>query len=228
MKVLLYGATGMIGSGVLQECLDDPRVGSVLALVRTPTGRTHKKLREVAHDDFVDYAALHDVLTGVDACYFCLGVSALGMGEEAYHRITYELTMTAAKALLHASPQAVFCYVSGAGTDATERGRTMWARVKGKTENRLLVLPFRRVLMFRPGFIQPLKGVRSKTRLYDVSYRILGPFYPVLQRLFPGGVTTSVKLGRAMIEATLRGHPTGVIEGREINRLAEAAPAAPG
>ncbi|NNF37802.1 MAG: epimerase [Gemmatimonadetes bacterium] len=222
MNVLIFGATGMIGSGVLQECLDNPLVTSVRALGRSPPGRSHPKLDEIRHTDFFDYAPVEERLRDVDVCFFCLGVSAAGMSEADYHRMTYDLTLGAAESLLRLNPESIFCYVSGAGTDSTEQGRWMWARVKGKTENALLAMPFRAVYNLRPGYIQPMKGVRSKTRLYAVAYGIVGPLYPLLRRLFPSRVTDSVTVGRAMIRLATDGFERGILEGEDINRLGTA------
>jgi uncharacterized protein YbjT (DUF2867 family) len=219
MKVILFGATGMIGQGVLRECLLDARVESVLTIGRTPSGQVHPKLREFRHHDFLDFSALDSELTGFDACFFCLGVSALGLSEEAYRRVTYGYTLAAAEALARLNPNMAFLYVSGQGTDSTERGRSMWARVKGETENALLRLPFLGVYLFRPGFIQPLHGIRSKTRLYQTVYAVLDPFLPLLKRLAPHQVTTTEQLGRAMLQVAAGGHPKPRLEMRDINAL---------
>jgi uncharacterized protein YbjT (DUF2867 family) len=220
MKAVIFGASGMVGQGVLRECLDDTDVTSVLVVGRSSCAVEHDKLREVIHDDFFDYSPIENELTGHDACFFCLGVSAAGMGEEQYHRLTFGLTVHTAEALVEQSPNMTFCYVSGAGTDSTERGRSMWARVKGMTENRLMRLPFKAVYLFRPGYIQPLKGIRSKTRLYRVLHTLLGPLYPLLKALFPRYVTTTEKLGRAMIRVASGGYPRNVLENRDINAMA--------
>src|SRR5215831_15581930 len=156
MNVVLFGATGMVGQGVLIECLDDPEVRRVVSVVRRPTGVTNAKLTEIVHADFFDYAAIEPSLRDADACFFCLGVSSVGMKEDEYRHITYDLTMAAAKTLHRLNPNLAFIYVSGKGTDSTEKGSSMWARVKGKTENALCALPFKAVYLFRPGFIQPL------------------------------------------------------------------------
>ena len=222
MNVVVFGASGMVGKGVLLECLEDGAVASVLVVGRSPCGLTHPKLVERMHPDFFDYAALAPDLAGRDACFFCLGVSAAGMSEPPYHRLTYELTVAAAEGLVRASPGLVFCYVSGAGTDSSERGRFMWARVKGKTENQLLRMPMEAV-MFRPGYIQPLKGVRSKTTLYRVVHRLIAPLFPVLRRIVPGHVTTTQDVGRAMLRVAREGQPKRVLETRDINELAQAA-----
>jgi uncharacterized protein YbjT (DUF2867 family) len=220
MKVLLFGATGMVGAGALLECLADPRVTSILALVRAPTGRRDPRLREIIHGDFFDYQSLRGEFATCDACFFCLGVSAAGLSEGAYTRLTYDLTLAAARALAEANPQATFCYVSGVGTDSTGRGRTMWARVKGRTENALLALPFKAAFMFRPGFIQPMKGVRSRTGWYQAFYTLTTPVYPVLRRLLPRVSTTSVNLGRALIAVAADGYPRRILYSPDIEALA--------
>ena len=220
MRAILFGATGMVGSGVLKECLDDPRVEKVLVLGRGTCGVHHEKLEEILHGDFFDYSGIEERLRGYDAGFFCLGVSAAGMSEEKYHRLTYDLTMAAAETLARLNPDMTFCYVSGAGTDSTEKGRSMWARVKGKTENALLRLPFEAAYMFRPGYIQPMKGVRSKTRLYQTVYNVVGPFYPLLKRVFPNSLTTSRTLGRAMIQVVLEKPEAKILAPKDINGLA--------
>ncbi len=208
----------MIGQGVLRECLLAPDVERVLAIVRSATGQRHEKLREIVHEDFFDFSAIEPELTGLDACFFCLGVSSAGMTEESYRRVTYDLTMAAAEPLVKLNPGLTFIYVSGAGTDSTERGRVMWARVKGEIENALLRLPFKAAYMFRPGFIQPLHGIISKTKLYRAFYAVTGPIFPLLRR-FPKYVTTTEQLGRAMIEVARRGFPKRVLESADINSL---------
>jgi len=222
VRVVIFGATGMVGAGALLECLDDPRVESVLAIVRRATGRSHPKLTEVSHADFFDCEPLRPRLAACDACFFCLGVSSAGMGEATYRRLTYDLTLGAARTMAAANPRMVFCYVSGRGTDSTERGRSMWARVKGQTENALLALPFRAAYMLRPAYIQPLRGVRSRTPLYQAVYTTLGFLYPVLRRLAPHQVTTSVDVGRALIRLAAQGDDRRILESDDINRLAAA------
>lgn len=219
MKVLLFGATGMVGQGVLRECLLDPDVRSVVTIGRGATGRKHEKLREIVHKDLLDFSVIESGLAGFDACFFCLGVSSAGMSEEEYRRVTYDITMAAARTLVKLNPGMTFIYVSGAGTDSSERGRTMWARVKGKTENDLLRLPFKAAYMFRPAGIQPLHGIRSKTKLYQAVYTVTGPLLPLLKRLLPKYVTTTEQLGRAMITAAKQGAPKPVLESDDINRL---------
>ena len=212
MQVLLFGATGMVGQGVLRECLLDPRVEKVLSIGRSATGRQHAKFEEAHIRDF-DSLDLSDY----DACFFCLGVSSAGMSEESYRRVTYDMTLDVARKLV--SPRMTFIYVSGAGTDSTERGRTMWARVKGATENALLALPFKGAYMFRPGVIQPLHGIKSRTTSYRVLYTITRPLLPLLKRAFPRFVTTTEQIGRAMIEVAANGAPKAILETEDINRF---------
>src|SRR5271170_1359629 len=183
MNVILFGASGMVGQGVLRECLLDPDVQQILSIVRTPTSQHHAKLRELVHTDFFDYSTIEPDLTGFDACFFSLGVSSAGMAEARYKHLTYDLTLAAATTLAKLNPQMTFIYVSGAGTDSTEQGRTMWARVKGKTENDLLKLPFRAAYMFRPGIIQPLHGIKSKTRVYQAFYAAFKPIFPLVKSI---------------------------------------------
>ena len=219
MKVLLFGASGMVGSGVLLECLEDERVESVVAVGRRPSGMAHRKLIDALLPDLFEMSSAAADLAHCDACFFCVGVSAAGMSEQEYGRLTYELTLTVARAVLAASPKAMFCYISGAGTDSTERGRFMWARVKGRTENALLAMPFGGAFMFRPGYIQPLEGVRSGTRLYRAVYAVAAPLYPVLRRLFPNHMSTSRAVGRAMIEVAASGYASPILEVKDINKL---------
>ncbi len=221
MKVILFGATGMIGQGVLRECLADPEVERVLCVVRTPLGQTHAKLTELLHKDFTDYSAVESQLTGYDACLFCLGISSVGMNEADYTKITYDYTLAAARTLLKVNPGITFNYVSGASTDGTAKGSVMWARVKGKTENDLLAMPFKGAYMFRPGFIQPLHGIKSKTPLYSAIYAVVGVFYPLLKHL-PAFVTSTEQLGRAMIEVAKHGASKHVLESADINAVKTA------
>ena len=226
MNVILFGATGMIGQGVLRECLRDERVERVLAVGRTALGVEHPKLREVVQADLTDLSAIGAELATYDACFFCLGVSSVGMKEDAYRRITYDLTLAVARPLAAANPELAFIYVSGQGTDSSEQGRSMWARVKGKTENDLLQLPFQ-AYMFRPGFVQPVDGVVSKTRLYRAAYAITGPLIPLFRRLAPNTVNDNRQIGRAMLAAAST-RPTRpesrVFTPRDINALAELDP----
>jgi uncharacterized protein YbjT (DUF2867 family) len=219
VNVLLFGATGMVGQGVLRECLLDPEVCSVLAIGRGPTGQRHPKLRELVHRDFLDFSGIENELAGFDACFFCVGVSSAGMREPDYRRVTYDFTLAAARVLARLNPGMTFVYVSGTGTDSSERGRTMWARVKGATENALLALPFRAAYMFRPGVIVPLHGIVSKTKAYRIAYAVMGPLLPLLRAAFPKYVTTTGQIGRAMIAAAKRGAPKQILETPDINEL---------
>jgi uncharacterized protein YbjT (DUF2867 family) len=209
----------MVGQGVLRECLCDPEIERVLTIGRSATGQRHEKLREIIHGNLANLAAVEDQLHGYDACFFCLGVSSVGMTEGDYRRVTYDLTLGAAKTLARLNPGMTFIYVSGAGTDSTERGRSMWARVKGATENALLRLPFKAAVMFRPGFIQPLHGIRSKTKFYQMIYTALGPLISLLKAVAPNAVTTTEQVGHAMINVAKHGAPKPVLESRDINGL---------
>ena len=219
MRVVLFGATGMVGQGVLRECLLDPGVQSVLSIGRSAAGQQRPKLRELIHADFLDYSAIEQKLSGFDACFFCLGVSSAGMTEERYKHVTYDIVLAAARTLTQLNPEMTFIYVSGMGTDSSERGSSMWARVKGKTENDLLRLPFKAAYMFRPAMIVPLHGVKSKTKLYRVFYAVLGPLLPLLNGRFPKYVTTTEQIGRAMIKVAEDGWPKPVLENSDINAV---------
>ncbi|HEY4010566.1 MAG TPA: epimerase [Acidobacteriaceae bacterium] len=223
MRVLLFGATGMVGQGVLRECMEAPDVTEVVAIVRSPLDRIPSlKLTEMIHRDFFNWSGVD--LSGFDACFFCLGVSALGKKEAEYRRVSYDLTIALAEALLKQSPQAVFVYVSGAGTNA--QGRQMWARVKGATENALLAMPFRAVYCFRPGYIQPLHGVRSKVGWYNAMYSMLGWAEPLMLRFARKYATTTETVGCAMLTVARSGWPQHVFESTEINAAAEQPPPA--
>ncbi|HKT60736.1 MAG TPA: hypothetical protein VJQ46_11855 [Gemmatimonadales bacterium] len=224
MNVLLFGATGMVGQGVLRECLLDPGVDRVLAVGRSATGKAGSgpdaaKLRELIVPDVADLSGIETQLAGFDACFFCLGVSSIGMTEEQYTRLTYDLTLAVARTVAGRSPRSTFVYVSGAGTDSSERGRSMWARVKGRTENELLRLPFKAAYMFRPGAILPLHGVRSKTGWVRLLYLLAAPVVPLWRTLSPNTITTSEQVGRAMLRVAREGYPTRILETSDINRL---------
>jgi uncharacterized protein YbjT (DUF2867 family) len=212
----------MVGQGVLLECEAAHDVGEVVAIVRSPLERVQAKLTEVRHENFFDWSDVD--LSGFEACFFCLGVSSLGKKEAEYRHVTYDLTISLAQALVKASPQAVFVYVSGAGTNA--QGKQMWARVKGATENALLAMPFRGVYCFRPGYIQPLHGVKSKVGWYDAIYSMVGWAEPLLMRVAPGFVTTTEAVGRAMLKVARDGWPQKVLASREINAAAASVRAA--
>ena len=219
MKVILFGATGMVGQGVLRECLVDPDVTRVLAVGRSPTEQSHPKLAELIHKGFTDYTAIEPQLSGYDACFFCLGVSSIGMDAERYRHLTYDITLAAATTLSRLNPGMVFTYVTGRSTDSTEKGSMMWARVKGKTENDLLKLPFKAAYMFRPAGIQPLHGVRSKTPWVQAIYVATSPLLSFLVRVAPSYMTTSEQLGRAMLKVARDGYPRPVLESEDINSL---------
>ena len=221
MKVVLFGATGMVGQGALRECLLDPGVERVLAVVRHPTGLKDEKLRELAARDFTDFSAVEGELSGYDACFFCLGVSSAGLTEDAYRRVTHDITLAAARTLARLNPGMTFIFVSGAGADSTGRGRVMWARVKGETENEVLRLPFHAAYVFRPAFIQPLHGITSRTKLYRMAYAVIGPLYPVFKALAPRYVTTTERIGRAMIRVARHGASKPVLESRDIDLLGD-------
>ncbi|MFM0175827.1 NAD(P)H-binding protein [Paraburkholderia sediminicola] len=223
MKVLIFGATGMVGQGVLRECLRAPDVEAVQTVGRTRTGQLDPRLIEVVQPDLMDYRALEASLTGFDACFFCLGVSSVGMQEAEYSRLTYDLTLAAAQTLARLNPQMTFVYVSGASTDSTEQGRSMWARVKGKTENALQRLPFKGVYLFRPGVIQPLNGARSKTRSYQLFYTLARPVLSTLRALFPNQILSTEDIGLAMLAVARHGADKAVLETADIRALSRSA-----
>jgi len=217
VRAIITGATGMVGEGVLHECLNHEDVQEVLVINRRPLGLKHPKLKEIIHTDFFDLSALENQLSGYNACFFCLGVSSIFMKEAKYYRLTYELTMNFANTLLRINPKTVFCYVSGSGTDSSEDGNTMWARVKGQTENHLLSLGFWDVYMFRPGFMYPTPGLKNTLKFY----RFVNWMYPAFRKIFPGHVSTLRELGIAMIHAATRGYEKPVLEVRDIVHLAK-------
>ncbi|HEY6081868.1 MAG TPA: epimerase [Chitinophagaceae bacterium] len=219
IKAIITGATGMVGEGVLHECLLHPDVEQVLVINRKPCGISHPKLLEIIHADFFDFSAIKADLSNYNACFFCLGVSSVGMKEAGYYRLTYTLTMGMARILSEQNPGMVFCYVSGTGTDSTEKGKIMWARVKGKTENDLMKLSFSKSYMFRPGYIQPTKGLKNTHKLYLV----FAWFYPAWRLLFPKYVCTLKEIGTAMINTVLVGYDKQILEVKDIVALAEFA-----
>jgi uncharacterized protein YbjT (DUF2867 family) len=221
MKVLIFGASGMVGRGVLLECLRDPDVELVITLGRTVTGIRDGKLREIEHRDLLNYAGMEESLTGFDACFFCLGIASAGMKEADYERVTYGFTVAAAEMLSRLNPGMTFIFVSGSGTDSSEKGRAMWARVKGRTENALLKLPIQ-AYMFRPGFIEPMDGIQSKTPMYRKFYSVLGPLFPLLRRMFPNQVLSTRQLGRAMLNVARRPYPKPVLEAKDIRAAASS------
>ncbi len=219
MKIILFGATGMIGQGVLRECLLDPEVDAVLSIGRSPIPQKHPMLHELIAPNLGDLSSFESQLTGFDACFFCLGSTAAGSTEESYRRINYELPLAAATLLAKLDPQMTFTYVSGRGTDSTEKGRVMWARVKGATENALLRLPFKAAYMFRIGAVLPLHGIKSKTPLYNFFYAIGGPLMWLLRKLSPQNVQTTEDVGKAMLIAAKRGAPKPILESADILKL---------
>jgi uncharacterized protein YbjT (DUF2867 family) len=219
MKAIVFGATGMVGQGVLRQCLLDPAVEHVLTVGRAATGQQHAKLRELTVPDLTDFSAVEEQLSGYDACFYCLGVASSGMAEDAYTRITYDMPVAAARVLAARNPGLTFVHVSGAGVDSSEQSRVMWARVKGRAENAILRMPFKAAYVFRPAFIRPLHGIRSRTRLYRAFYAVAGPLFPLLKALFPGRITTTEQMARAMISAAREGAPKAVLESADINAL---------
>ena len=220
MRVLIFGATGMVGQAALRECLLDPAITEVVTIGRTATGQKHEKLRELVHADLLDYSALTAQLTGFDACFFCVGITSTGMSEEAYRRVTRDMAVAAATTLARLNPQMTFVFISAEGADPTLQSRTMWARVKGETENIILKLPFRRAYVFRPAMIQPMHGIKSKTKAYRIMYTLFTPLLPLFRVLMPNYVTTTERIGRAMINAATKGAPKAVLASADINRLA--------
>jgi len=219
MKVIIFGATGMIGQGVIKECLNDPEVEIVLSVGRSSTGLRHEKLREVIHRDLQNLSTIEESLAGYDACFFCLGITSVGMTEPEYKHVTYDITLAVAQTLVKMNAGMTFIYVSGAGTDSTEQGRSMWARVKGKTENALLRLPFKATYMLRPAYIQPMNGIVPRIRWYRLVYAAMGMFYPLLKVIFPKYVTTTEILGRVMITIAKQGANKPVLESGDLNRI---------
>jgi len=217
LRVIITGSTGMVGEGVLLECLDSPDVGEVLVINRRPLGRQHAKLREIVHADFFDLTPIDAQFAGYDACFFCLGVSSIGMAEADYRRVTHDLTLGFARVLARHNPDLTFCYVTGAGTDSGGQGRFAWARIKGATENALLAM-FPHAYMFRPGFMKASPGQRNLKRIY--AY--LAWIYPLGRRLYPSGFCTLHEIGRAMINAARKGYSRHVLEVADIVRLADA------
>jgi hypothetical protein len=218
IRAIITGVTGMVGEGVLHECLQHPDVEHVLVINRKPCGISHPKLTEIIHKDFFDLSEIKSQLSNYNACYFCLGVSSVGLKEEEYSRLSFDLTVHMAEMLADLNPDMVFCYVSGMGTDSTELGKRMWARVKGKTENHLMQLPFKKVYMFRPAYINPIKGLKNTHK----SYYAFMWLFPILKRLFPN-VTVSLKeLGIAMIHTVTKGYDQSILESKDIINLAKS------
>lgn len=220
MNVIVFGATGMIGQGVLRECLLAADVERVLTIGRSITKQKHDKLLEIAHAELTDYSSIAAQLSGYDACFFCLGVSSSGLSETEYRHVTVDIAVAAARLLAERNPSMTFVFVSGAGADETGRSSVMWARVKGEAEKAILAMPFARKYAFRPAFIRPTHGITSRTPAYRVLYNVLGPLFPVLKAVMPGQVTTTEIVGRAMLNAARYGAPKAVLDTRDINTLA--------
>ena len=224
MKVIVVGASGMVGQGVLRECLLDPDVERVVTVGRRALGRTDAKLVDRTVPDLTDLASVEADLAGADACFFCLGVTSVGMTEEAYRKVTYDITAAFVKALARVSPGLTFVFVSGRGSDSTERGPVMWARVKGAAENVVLAAGFKAAYLFRPGIIQPLHGITSRTPAYRVLYVLLWPVVAMMKLLSPSSITTTERVGLAMLAAAKRGAPKTILENGDINALAASTP----
>jgi uncharacterized protein YbjT (DUF2867 family) len=216
IRAIITGATGMVGEGILHECLQHHDVEKVLVIGRRPCGITHPKLKEIIHGNFYDLSAIQNQLTGYNACFFCLGVSSVGKSEAEYYKLTYALTMHVAETLSKQNADMTFCYISGAGTDSSEKGKAMWARVKGKTENHLMKLPFKRVYAFRPGFLQPTKGAKNVLTLY----KVFGWLTPLVRSVLPQYVSTLKELGLAMINSVAKGYEKQILEVKDIVALA--------
>lgn len=219
MKVLIFGATGMVGQGVLRECLAAPDVAVVQTIGRTPTGQQHPKLRELVHADMAHYDKVEAELQDIDACFFCLGVSSTKMSESDYTHVTHEITLAAAETLVRLNPRMVFIYLSGAGADQSGQSKTMWERVRGGTEKALLALPFKAVYIFRPGMIQPLDGIQSKTASYRIFYSLIKPLLPALRKLLPKEIVSTRQMGQAMLNAVRRLPAKRVLERADIAAL---------
>jgi len=219
-RVIITGATGMVGKGVLLECLDHNSINEVLVLGRSPLNIKHPKLKELIHADFTDFTIISNQLSGYDACFFCLGISAAGMKEDEYKRVTYDFTLSLAKTLYKINPEMTFTYVSGEGTDSTEKGSSMWARVKGKTENDLLKLGFKQAFMFRPGAIIPLRGIKSKTKGYQFMYDYFMWMVKLIKFIAPNSVINTTQVGLAMINSMLKGYNKNILHAKDIIILA--------
>jgi uncharacterized protein YbjT (DUF2867 family) len=216
INAIITGATGMVGEGVLHECLENPNVEKVMIINRKPSGHKHAKLTEIIHKDFYDLSPISNQVSGYNACYFCLGVSSIGMNEQEYSKVTHDLTLHVARALLNKNPDMTFCYVSGAGTDSSEKGKSMWARVKGKTENDILNLGFKNAYAFRPGFMKPTPGLKNTLSFY----KYVNWLFPLLSKAFPGHVCTLAEVGQAMINVALQPSGKKILEVKDIVAIA--------
>lgn len=216
LNIILTGATGMVGEGVLHECLNHPDVESVLIVNRRSSGAKHPKLKEIIHKDFYNLTDIEKQLSGYNACFFCLGTTSVGKSEELYNKITYELTKTFADTLVKLNPEMTFCYISGTGTDTSEKGKPMWARIKGKTENYIIKL-FPKAYMFRPGLIIPTKGLKNTL----TPYKIFAPLIPLVKLIFSGYVCSLREIGVAMINTVTKGYEKKILEVEDIKNLAD-------
>ncbi len=221
MNVIVTGATGMVGKGVLLECLDHQSIDKVLVVGRNPVEIKHPKLKELIHSDFSDFSGVSEKLKGYDACFFCMGISSMGMKEADFKKVTYDYTLSLARELYTLNPEMTVTYVSGEGTDSTEKGRIMWARVKGKTENDLIKLGFKQAFMFRPGFIIPLRGIKSRTKGYQFVYDYFMWLVKLIRALAPNSVVTTTQVGKAMINSAIRGYPLNILKPKDIFLLSK-------
>ena len=219
MRIVIFGATGMVGRGVLRECLRDPEVTEVVSVARTPSPSRPQQLREIVHSDFLDFSLIENQLANIDGCIFSIGITSTGTPEDVYTRVTYGFPVSAAKTLLKMNPHSSFVFVSGAGADSTGRSRVMWARLKGQAETALLAMPFRAVYVFRPGFIQPLHGIESRTSTYRLLYKLAGPFLTVFRKLLPNSISTTEELGQALLLAAKRGTGHRIVEANQIRKV---------
>jgi len=227
LKVVLFGSTGMIGQGVLRECLLDPHVSSVLAVGRGPSGQQHPKLKDLLMPDLADYSAVEKEFAGYNACFFCLGVASSGMKEAEYARVTYDFPMAAAQTMVRLNPLSSFVYISGEGADSSERGCIMWARIKGKAENAISKLPFKHVCSIRPGAVRPLHGIESRTTSYRIMYKMMTPLWPLLGWITPKSITNTERMGLAMLRIARHGAPKSVLFNADVNELAALVPPRP-
>jgi uncharacterized protein YbjT (DUF2867 family) len=221
MNVIITGATGMVGKGVLLECLDHKNVEKVIVIGRNTIGMQHSKLKEIIHKDFSDFSGIADQLTNLDGCFFCMGISSMGLKEADYKKVTYDYTIALARELIKLNPQMTFNYVSGEGTDSTEKGRSMWARIKGKTENDLIKMGFKQTFMFRPGAIIPLRGIKSRTKAYQFMYDYFMWLVKLIKALAPKSVVNTTQVGLAMINSVQRGYPKNILKPKDIIALSE-------
>lgn len=220
LKVVITGSTGMVGRGVLLECLENEQVDKVVVVNRYSLEMEHPKLVEVIHEDFFELWTIEHYFEEADACFFCLGVSSAGLSKENYYNITHDLTLKFAESFIDVNPKSTFIYVSGEGTDSSEKKGANWARVKGKTENDLMAMPFKQAFMFRPGMINPVRGEKSRTYVYNVIYAIVRPLYPLLKLIMGNKITTTAKVGKAMINVTSKGYSSSILNTKAINEVA--------